>query len=410
MSSERWTIFEHPQKAYRLEYPGHWECLEKDNAQSCGFGPRERDNVGLWISILPFSLDTDRLRADLRWVFKRSLGKTAAANIRTDTTLRHKALKADVTQPGEAGNYWIIAGGDLVLLASTQVPAAERTTWNPQFERVMASLQITRNDELMMRKIGDEVMERMRQANPEQNYQWEEGKIRGRDHIVYLGNVYREVLASPRRQGEIIGHFVNGLKVSSGVRMGYEPWAEVVGKLLPVPKPVAYVETESSARRAVRTEWLSGVIIVYAIRGELLRFVTDWDLTRWGIDAETLHQQAMDNLTQLPWPQRLEGSREPTGGRLILVATNDSFDASRLLHPDLHRLLSGPLGSPFLAGIPDRDTLVTCSTDPLLQRRIARKVREDYLTSAHPVTPRLFLVTPDGIELAGTSDTEDWVN
>ena len=108
----------------------------------------------------------------------------------------------------------------------------------------------------------------------------------------------------------------------------------------------------------------------------------------------------MDNLTQLPWPQRLEGSREPRGGRLILVATNDSFDASRLLHPDLHGLLSGPLGSPFLAGIPDRDTLVTCSTDPMLQHRIPRKVREDYLTSAHPVSPRLFLVAPDGIELA----------
>ena len=189
--------------------------------------------------------------------------------------------------------------------------------------------------------------------------------------------------------------------------MGSEPWAEVVGKLLPVPKPLAYVEAES---RTVKTQWLSGLIIVYAIRGEMLRFVTDWDLTRWGIDPETLHEQAIDNLTQLSWPQRLEGSREPSGGRLILVATNDSFDASRLLHPDLHRLLSGRLGSPFLAGIPDRDTLVTCSTDPLLQRRIARKVGEDYRTSPHPVTPRLFLVTPDGIELAETSETEDWVN
>ncbi|MBI4475431.1 MAG: DUF1444 family protein [Acidobacteria bacterium] len=174
---------------------------------------------------------------------------------------------------------------------------------------------------------------------------------------------------------------------------------DVAGKLLPVPKPPAYVETESRTRLTVKTQWLYGVVIVYAIRGKLLRFVTDWDLTRWGIDPETLHEQAMDNLTQLPWPQRLDGSRENSGGRLILVATNDSFDASRMLHPDLHRLLSGPLGSPFPAGIPDRDTLVTCSTDPLVQRRITRKVRQDYLTSAHPVTSSLFLVTAGGIEL-----------
>jgi hypothetical protein len=119
MSSEQLTTFEHPQKAYRVEYPAHWERLEKDNAQSCGFGPRERDDVGLWISVLPFSLDTDRLSTDLHRVFKQALGKSAAANVRADATLRHQALKADITEPGEAGNFWIIAGGDLVLFAST---------------------------------------------------------------------------------------------------------------------------------------------------------------------------------------------------------------------------------------------------------------------------------------------------
>src|SRR5438094_5489481 len=155
MQSEQMKRFEHPQKAYRLEYPADWEHLEKDNAQSCGFGPRERDDVGLWISILPFSLDTDRLSTDLHRVFEQALGESEAANIRADARLRHQALKADTTEPGEAGNFWIIAGGDLLLFASSQVPAAEHTVWNPQFECVMASLQITRNDELLMRKIGD---------------------------------------------------------------------------------------------------------------------------------------------------------------------------------------------------------------------------------------------------------------
>ena len=58
------------------------------------------------------------------------------------------------------------------------------------------------------------------------------------------------------------------------------------------------------------------------------------------------------NLARLPWPERMEGARQ-AGGRLIMVDTNDSLDASRLLHPELHRLLSGPLGSPFYAG-PER--------------------------------------------------------
>lgn len=408
MSNERLTTFEHPQKAYRLEYPAHWEHIEKDGGQSCGFGPRERDDVGLWISILPFSIDTNRLPVELSQVFEQALGASEAANLRADPTLRHRALKADVTTPGEVGNFWIIAGGDLVLFASSQVPAAERATWNPQFERLMTSVQITRDDELFGRRLADQVMQRIRRAYPEQDYQWDDEKIRGRDHVLYLGNLYRQVLAAPERQEEIIGQFLKSLDVSEGASLGWEPWNEVGGKVLPIPKPLEYTQADGPARRMVKTGWLSDVVITYAIPGKLIRFVTDWDLNRWGIDLEMLHKQAIENLTQLTWPERMEGSRDPGGGRLILVSTNDSFDASRLLHPDLHALFSDPLGSPFLAAIPDRDTLLLFSKERRIARRIARKVKEDYRTSPHPITPALFLITAAGITLAGSSEPRDW--
>jgi hypothetical protein len=42
--------------------------------------------------------------------------------------LRHYGVKADVRTEGEGGHYWLIAGGDVVLFASSQVPAAERTS------------------------------------------------------------------------------------------------------------------------------------------------------------------------------------------------------------------------------------------------------------------------------------------
>src|SRR5262249_50121666 len=129
----------------------------------------------------------------------------------------------------------------------------------------------------------------------------------------------------------------------------------------------------------------------------LFRFVTNWDVGRWGTDAATVHQVAVNNLQQLPWPRRLEGARQKDGGRVILVETNDSLASSRLLHPDLHRLFSGPLGSPFWAGIPDRQTLVTYSDRRSLKQRIKRQLRKDHDKSAYPITPRPFLVTQDGI-------------
>ena len=40
--------------------------------------------------------------------------------------------------------------------------------------------------------------------------------------------------------------------------------------------------------------------------------------------AETLHDIAMTNLAQLPWPSRMEGSRQKDGGRVILVDPRNS--------------------------------------------------------------------------------------
>ena len=102
----------------------------------------------------------------------------------------------------------------------------------------------------------------------------------------------------------------------------------------------------------------------------------------------------------MPWPGGLEGARQ-SGGRLIIVAAHDNFDASRLLHPGLHRLFSGPLGSPFYAGIPNRDTLVVFSGgSPKLRTHVVSQVKRDYENSAYPITPQLFLVTDGGIALS----------
>jgi uncharacterized protein YtpQ (UPF0354 family) len=145
------------------------------------------------------------------------------------------------------------------------------------------------------------------------------------------------------------------------------------------------------------TEWIADLIICYAIRSKnMFRFVTGWDVGRWELTNESLHQQALANLAALPWPKQMMGSGGKEG-RLILVDTEDKLPSSRLLHPELHKLFSGPLGSPFVAGIPCRDRLVLYSNRRELKQRIARRLKKDYSASAYPITPRPFLVTRDGI-------------
>src|ERR1700683_1816109 len=107
--------FIHPHSVYRLEYPAHWDQVTQKDGESCGFGPHERDDVGLWISILPYRLDTDRLQQDLPRLMEQALEKTEAANLRRDPSIRQHGMIADMTKEGEGGNYWIVTGGDLVL-------------------------------------------------------------------------------------------------------------------------------------------------------------------------------------------------------------------------------------------------------------------------------------------------------
>jgi hypothetical protein len=321
-----------------------------------------------------------------------------ASNLRPDPTLRHHGLKADIRKEGEGGNYWLVAGGDVVLFASTQVPVAERDEWNPAFERVMASLQITRDEQLFLHKLAGELLEQLRRRYPDQDFRLDEQGIRGKNRVVFLSNLAREVRASPARRTEILKHFVDSLGQSATEEMGYETWEEACAQLVPVLKPRDYIRPDGPTQHQLTSDWLGDVLICYALRiKNLFRFVTNWDVGRWGTDAATVHQVAVKNLEQLSWPTKLAGSRQKDGGRVILVETGDSLASSRLLHPDLHRLFSGPLGSPFWAGIPDRDTLVLFSDRRSLKQRIARRLRQDCRTSAYPITPEPFLVTRDGI-------------
>src|SRR5437763_6859575 len=102
--------FQHPHSVYRLDHPAHWDQVIEKEGQSCGFGPHERDDVGLWISILPFSVDTERLTQDLPELMRQALQNAEAGNLRRDEGLRHYGLVADTAKEGEGGHYWIVAG------------------------------------------------------------------------------------------------------------------------------------------------------------------------------------------------------------------------------------------------------------------------------------------------------------
>jgi uncharacterized protein YtpQ (UPF0354 family) len=391
--------FSHPHNVYKLEYPAHWDQITQKDGESCGFGPHDRDDVGLWISILPASIDTDRLAQDLPNLMKDALGKSGASNPRPDPTLHHHALVADMTKEGEGGHYWIIAGGDVVLFASSQVPAAERDEWNQPFQKLMESLQITRDKELVMRQVANEVLRQLRERHPDQEFEFDEdNRIRGKGQMVFLSNVYREVQRAPERKDSIIKNFVKNLSRSAHADIGEETWEDAQPRILPVLKPRDYLDPEGPTQHLLTQDWLADVVICYVIKSKkFFRFVTGWDVDRWGTTAPDLHQLALENLAKLPWPKQLLGAKVRNSGRVIVVDTEDGLASSRLLDPNLNRIFRDALGSPFWAGIPNRNTLVLFSDRRALKQKIGRRLHKDCRSSAYSITARPFLVTADGV-------------
>ena len=98
-------------------------------------------------------------------------------------------------------------------------------------------------------------------------------------------------------------------------------------------------------------------------------------------------------------PERtLEVRLEPPGGRAATFNIGDGYDAARLLLENLHGKLVADLGGDFLVAIPARDVFIAF---PDQRNAFAHKLNEqvisDFRRMPYPITPKLFLVTRDGV-------------
>ncbi len=80
---------------------------------------------------------------------------------------------------------------------------------------------------------------------PDQEFKLEDDTIRGRNQVVYLSNLYREVEAAPARRDKIIKRFVDSLCLPVTAEFGHEVWEETKGRIVPVLKPRTYVEPKA---------------------------------------------------------------------------------------------------------------------------------------------------------------------
>jgi len=85
--------------------------------------------------------------------------------------------------------------------------------------------------------------------------------------------------------------------------------------------------------------------------------------------------------------------------RALIVNTQDGYDASRLLLPNVREAFTEELGEQYLVGLPNRDFLIAFSErDEETAAGIIRQVKHDYQRMHHPITATIYRAGPDRIE------------
>ena len=158
-------------------------------------------------------------------------------------------------------------------------------------------------------------------------------------------------------------------------------------------------EENAPGRGVVSQPLVEGLTIAYAIdQDRTIAYISKSRFEKWGVTLEQLHQTAIENLSARSESIAAHAAQDENGRvNLILFQTMDGYDASRILLPTLHDRLREHLGSPFAAGIPNRDILLCFRDEPETVSRLRQQIAEDYQRMPHQVTDRLLLVTPDGI-------------
>ena len=212
-----------------------------------------------------------------------------------------------------------------------------------------------------------------------------------------LENLYRGAIQQPDDLTHHVERWaVELLRAAEGLPDQGATFEEVKDRIYPM---IVSGSSQEGPAGVVSQPLIDGLRVAYAIDNDrTIAYIPRKRFETWEITLEELHKTAIDNLITKSEAISAHAAQDENGQvNLILFQTMDGYDASRILLPTLHDRLREHLGSPFAAGIPNRDILLCFRDDEETVSRLAQQITEDFRKMPHQVTDRLVLVTPDGI-------------
>lgn len=183
-------------------------------------------------------------------------------------------------------------------------------------------------------------------------------------------------------------HFISLNDVFNSYELEEEPlWNDVKSKLMPQLMPIEFVSQMPIASFPFGDETAIGIVIDDEASYE---YVVLEDLKSWSISKDELYQSAIDNLTEKSYDLEMTFVPPPNG--IIVVDTQDGFDAVRILAPQMQEFFMEKLGEFFYFGIPNRDFLICWSKtdDKEFQNSIKKQIAEDFEERPYPLSKNIF--------------------
>lgn len=219
-------------------------------------------------------------------------------------------------------------------------------------------------------------------------------------NVASLENLYRVAVLRPDELTRQVERWmVELLRAAEGSPDQTGSFEQLKDRILPMVLSHAAGDLQISTM--VTQPFVEGLVIAYAIDSDrTIAYIPAAVFKDWDMSVDDLHETALANLVARSEALNAQAAQDEQGrANLILFQTMDGYDASRILLPSLHERLRPHLGSPFAAGIPNRDILLCFRNDEEMVDRLREQVATDYRQMPHQVTDKLLLVTADGIAL-----------
>jgi uncharacterized protein YtpQ (UPF0354 family) len=211
---------------------------------------------------------------------------------------------------------------------------------------------------------------------------------------VVLEDPFARYQAAPQQERSIVRDVVDEAQARFENGLSERSLDDVRADLMPLLK--GRFELRTYGFEPAQTPFPARLTVVYAVDGEdAFTLVRPEDVERWGTTVAELHEVALDNLlarTNEDEPLLCE----PSGGqKLCGWASNDGYDAARMVVPELRDQIVRELGGPAAYAVPMENVYIALALDLLetgnTEELLRLKLERDFQTSDDPLSPEVFV-------------------